>query len=187
MVVKRKSGEHKWLKRILIAAATAVIATLFTRRKVLAPSPTFDFQLPPAPNAPTPNPPADRPEPAVDLTSEGLDITTQEGDGEAIDLSDAALGIDVELEIDDEIAPELTSEGIDTSEPETAGALASGEGFVRLDNGEQTCPAEFPIKGNASSHIYHLPGESSYEKTIPEFCFSTEEIAQSMGFRPRKH
>jgi hypothetical protein len=187
MASKKRPGEHKWLKRVLIAAATAVIATLFTRRKVLAPSPTFDFQLPPAPQNSTPEPPAEPTEPAVDLTSEGADIATQEGDGEAIDLSDVGLDIVDTLEIDDEIAPELTSEGLDTSEPEAAGALASGEGYVRLSKDEQTCPAEFPIKGNANSHIYHMPGESSYERTIPEICFADEEIAQSMGFRPRKH
>ncbi|CAN5710778.1 hypothetical protein BH09CHL1_BH09CHL1_30970 [soil metagenome] len=187
MASNKQPGEHKWLKRVLIAAATAIIATLFTRRKVLAPSPTFDFQLPPAPVRPTPHPPNDKHEPAVDLTSEGADITTHEGDGEAIDLSDVGMDIDVELEFDDDMAPDLTSEGIDTSEPETAGALSSGEGYIRLIKGEQVCPGEFPIKGNGNSHIYHMPGESSYDRTIPEICFADEAIAQSMGFRPRKH
>jgi hypothetical protein len=183
----KKPGEHKWLKRVLIALATAVVATLFTRRKVLAPSPTFDFQLPPAPDQSPPNPPHKHHEPAVDLTSEGADITTHEGDNEAIDLSDVGMDIDVELELDDEMAPDLTSEGIDTSEPEPVSALSSGEGYLRLNDGETSCPAEFPIKGNQNSHIYHLPGESSYDRTIPEICFADEQTAQSMGYRPRKH
>lgn len=187
MVSKKQPGEHIWLKRVLIALATALVATLFTRRKVLAPSPTFDFQLPPAPDQSPPNPPHEKHEPAVDLTSEGADITTHEGDGEAIDLSDVGMDIDVELELDEEMAPDLTSEGIDTSISETAAALSSGEGYFRLSDDEHGCPAEFPIKGNQDSHIYHMPGESSYERTIPEICFADEQTAQSMGYRPRKH
>jgi len=49
-----------------------------------------------------------------------------------------------------------------------------------------TCPADFPIKGNANSRIYHMPGESSYDSTIPEYCFASEEDARGAGFRPRK-
>lgn len=194
MASKKQPGEHRWLKRILIAVTAAVVTTLFTRRKVLAPSPSFDFHLPPvsdrstASPAPEPgSPPTHHKEPALDPTSEGFDTSTHEGEEGAVDLTDVALDIDVELELQDEAAPDLTSEGFDTSEPAPAGALASGEGYIRLNNGEHSCPAEFPIKGNANSHIYHLPGQPSYDATIPEFCFSTEEIAQSMGFRPRKH
>jgi hypothetical protein len=49
-----------------------------------------------------------------------------------------------------------------------------------------SCPADFPIKGNANSRIYHMPGESSYDSTIPEYCFATEDDAKGAGFRPRK-
>lgn len=194
MASNKRIGEHKWLKRVLIAIAAAVVTTLFTRRKALAPSPTFDFQLPPAPepvaSSPTPEPPPasnSRRGLALDPTSEGFDTSTNEGEETAIDLTDVGLDIDVDLELEGEAAPDLTSEGLDTSETIPAAALASGEGYVRLADGERSCPAEYPIKGNANSHIYHLPGESSYEATIPEFCFSTTEIAQTMGFRPRKH
>jgi cytoskeletal protein RodZ len=54
-------------------------------------------------------------------------------------------------------------------------------------NGTHDCPDGFPIKGNASSRIYHLPGESTYEVTIPEVCFATDEDAAAAGYRPRKH
>jgi hypothetical protein len=47
------------------------------------------------------------------------------------------------------------------------------------------CPEAFAIKGNASSRIYHLPGEPSYARTIPELCFATEDDARAAGFRPR--
>lgn len=58
-------------------------------------------------------------------------------------------------------------------------------GSVRGD-GSHECPSDFPIKGNANSHIYHRPTDSSYESTIPEFCFATEADARAAGFRPRK-
>jgi methylphosphotriester-DNA--protein-cysteine methyltransferase len=34
--------------------------------------------------------------------------------------------------------------------------------------------------------IYHVPGSSSYERTIPEMCFATEEHAVAAGYRPSK-
>ncbi len=43
-----------------------------------------------------------------------------------------------------------------------------------------------PIKGNLSSSgekIYHLPGQSSYERTQAEETFATEEAAQLAGYR----
>lgn len=52
-------------------------------------------------------------------------------------------------------------------------------------DGTPNCPERFPIKGNANSRIYHLPGESSYERTVPELCFATEEDAAAAGYRPR--
>jgi hypothetical protein len=60
-----------------------------------------------------------------------------------------------------------------------------GEGWIRAV-GAKSCPPEFPIKGNANSRIYHLPGESTYEATVPELCFATEEAAIGQGYRARK-
>lgn len=45
------------------------------------------------------------------------------------------------------------------------------------------CPAWAPIKGNASSMIYHMPGGAYYTRTKPEMCFATETAAQRAGFR----
>lgn len=56
------------------------------------------------------------------------------------------------------------------------------EGAVRGD-GSAECPAAFPIKGNASSMIYHPPGTGSYERTVPELCFATIAAAETAGFR----
>ncbi|WP_052492677.1 sunset domain-containing protein [Leucobacter komagatae] len=48
------------------------------------------------------------------------------------------------------------------------------------------CPAWAPIKGNASSMIYHVKGGASYTKTKPEDCFSSAAAAQRAGYRASK-
>jgi methylphosphotriester-DNA--protein-cysteine methyltransferase len=55
-----------------------------------------------------------------------------------------------------------------------------------VGDGTHDCPAGYPIKGNASSRIYHMPGQSAYEVTEPEFCFATEDAATAAGYRAAK-
>jgi large subunit ribosomal protein L4 len=44
-------------------------------------------------------------------------------------------------------------------------------------------PDGFPIKGNASSKLYHVPGSSHYNRTVAEVWFATEEDAEKAGFQ----
>ena len=76
------------------------------------------------------------------------------------------------------------SEGVETAVPSVAEANEASvpEGAVRGD-GSTACPEAFPIKGNATSRIYHQPGTASYERTVPELCFASEEAAETAGFR----
>lgn len=48
------------------------------------------------------------------------------------------------------------------------------------------CPSSHPIKGNASSMIYHMPGQRYYTRTKPEVCFSSESAAKAAGYRKSK-
>ena len=48
------------------------------------------------------------------------------------------------------------------------------------------CPSWAPIKGNASSMIYHVPRGAYYAKTKPEACFSSEAAAVKAGSRKSK-
>jgi hypothetical protein len=76
-----------------------------------------------------------------------------------------------------------------TEEAEAAGyRAAKGEGHVGQveGDGSRDCPEKFPIKGNSSSMIYHLPGGRSYDQTIPEVCFATEDDAAAAGYRASK-
>jgi uncharacterized membrane protein HdeD (DUF308 family) len=61
-----------------------------------------------------------------------------------------------------------------------------GPGWIRND-GAKDCPSDFPVKGNASSRIYHVPTGGSYEATIPEFCFDSPEAAEAAGFRAARN
>ena len=48
------------------------------------------------------------------------------------------------------------------------------------------CPDGYPIKGNESSGIYHVPGGRFYERTIPERCYADEADAEADGYRRSK-
>jgi large subunit ribosomal protein L4 len=43
-------------------------------------------------------------------------------------------------------------------------------------------PDTHPIKGNADSMLYHVPGSSHYDRTVAEYWFDTEEHAEAAGF-----
>jgi hypothetical protein len=48
------------------------------------------------------------------------------------------------------------------------------------------CPKNARIKGNRSSHIFHMPGQRFYKKTHPELCFTTASVARANGYRKSK-
>lgn len=79
---------------------------------------------------------------------------------------------------------EIEAEAHHLEEAHTPQAAVAGshEGSANPHSG--ACPDGFPIKGNASSHIYHVEGDASYGATIPEICFASEEAAQAAGYRP---
>lgn len=59
-------------------------------------------------------------------------------------------------------------------------------GAIRGDGG-YICPPVYPIKGNASSMLYHVPTNPSYAQTIPELCFTTVDAATTAGYREATH
>ena len=48
------------------------------------------------------------------------------------------------------------------------------------------CPVSHPLKGNDGSKIFHVPGGSSYDRTVPERCYANAEDAQADGYRQAK-
>jgi trigger factor len=71
------------------------------------------------------------------------------------------------------------------SNAKSSGKLPSeGEGtdWVAGD-GTDDVPDGFPLKGNASSRIYHPEASPSYGNTIAEIYFATPEAAEAAGYR----
>lgn len=67
---------------------------------------------------------------------------------------------------------------------ESDGDEADGTRWVEPIDG--VCPATHPVKGNAQSGIFHVPGGLSYDRTVPERCYATEADAEADGFRKAK-
>jgi len=66
--------------------------------------------------------------------------------------------------------------GLDSAAGEVSVGAVPGDGTA-------TCPPAYPVKGNATSMIYHPSSGVSYGQTIATFCFSTPEAAESAGYR----
>ncbi|RII42450.1 hypothetical protein DWB68_06785 [Galactobacter valiniphilus] len=45
------------------------------------------------------------------------------------------------------------------------------------------CPSGYPIKGNGSSMIHHVPSGAFYDRTNPEECFASASAARAAGYR----
>ncbi|GJM39074.1 MAG: hypothetical protein DHS20C19_24410 [Acidimicrobiales bacterium] len=70
-----------------------------------------------------------------------------------------------------------------TAPPASADDAPAGSWLEPVDG---VCPASHPIKGNAQSGIFHVPGGMSYERTVPERCYASEADAEADGFRKAK-
>ena len=104
----------------------------------------------------------------------------------------AGLAVDEDAELAEEIeADEEAVEAVVADEAPEPAAFADlgpansvnpyGAGsHVALRDDAQ--PEGFPIKGNASSMLYHLPGTAFYGRTIAEVWFATADDAEAAGF-----
>jgi large subunit ribosomal protein L4 len=55
------------------------------------------------------------------------------------------------------------------------------DSHLPLEDGTE--PEGFPIKGNADSMLYHVPGTAFYDRTVAEVWFTTAEAAEAAGFQ----
>ena len=88
---------------------------------------------------------------------------------------------------DEATADEATAdEATETSEVADATADTAeapyGEGSHAPLEDPAQAPEGFEIKGNADSKLYHVPGSSHYDRTVPEVWFASEEAAEAAGF-----
>jgi large subunit ribosomal protein L4 len=68
-----------------------------------------------------------------------------------------------------------------SSEVEAAEAPYGAGSHPALADGSE--PEGFPVKGNESSKLYHLPGTSFYNRTEAEVWFASAEAAEEAGFQ----
>jgi small subunit ribosomal protein S6 len=140
----------------------------------------------------------DAAEAAVDtsmrLAAEEIRTDELTAEAEALEATGAELAVEPveaiaereQLEADAAAALEI-AETAATEAPAVEAAEADvPEGAVR-GGGTGECPEDYPIKGNATSKLYHSPGSPSYKRTVPEYCFATTEAAEAAGFSPTKY
>ena len=72
------------------------------------------------------------------------------------------------------------------NEPAAEEAPFGPGSHLPLEDGSE--PDGFPIKGNADSMLYHVPGSAFYERTSAEVWFADAEAAEKAGFQlpPRR-
>lgn len=93
--------------------------------------------------------------------------------------ADSATESDAVAEVPAE-AVETTTEGEVDSSASAEGAPYGEGSHAPLDDDSE--PEGFPIKGNDSSKLYHVPSSSHYQQTVAEVWFSTAEAAEAAGF-----
>ena len=69
-------------------------------------------------------------------------------------------------------------------ETDDAPGDAPNGGWVAPVDG--ACPPGYPIKANANSGIYHVPGGRFYDRTVPERCYANTADAEADGYRAAK-
>lgn len=107
---------------------------------------------------------ADAPAALVDTAAASDDAAASD---QAAASDDAAAG--------DADADEAVEESASTDE------APYGDGsHAPLEDGSQ--PDGFPIKGNADSMLYHVPGSAFYDRTVAEVWFASAEAAEAAGF-----
>ncbi len=75
----------------------------------------------------------------------------------------------------------LTKSPATTTEPAAEEAPFGPGSHLPLEDGGQ--PDGFPIKGNADSMLYHVPGSAFYERTAAEVWFVDADAAERAGFQ----
>ncbi len=82
------------------------------------------------------------------------------------------------------LSPGATAQGPPKVASDTV-ADNNGMRWIRPDE-HGACPAEYPVKANDNSGIFHLPGGRFYDRTKPERCYSDAVAAAADGYRAAK-
>ncbi len=86
-----------------------------------------------------------------------------------------------ELDAETVAEVEAADTGTDTATESDAAADFGPDSHAPLADGSE--PEGFPIKGNADSKLYHVPGSRFYKSTVAEVWFRTAEAAEAAGLQ----
>jgi small subunit ribosomal protein S1 len=128
--------------------------------------------------------------PAANATAPDAEAATPEAEV----AEPAAEAPDVAAQVEETVEPETAPVEAEAAAEEAPKATASsklpsegqGEDWVAGD-GTNNIPDGFPLKGNASSRIYHPQESGSYDVTVAEIYFATPEAAERAGYRLPKN
>lgn len=80
--------------------------------------------------------------------------------------------------------PDLDDAGGADAAVDTVGSAEATTWVAPLEGG--SCPLSHPVKANANSGIFHVPGGRFYDRTAAERCYATPDDATADGFRQAK-
>jgi large subunit ribosomal protein L17 len=93
----------------------------------------------------------------------------------------AAASTEDAVEAAEQVADNPDQEVVEVEESASTDEAPYGAGsHAPLEDDAQ--PEGYPIKGNADSMLYHVPGSSHYDRTVAEVWFDTVESAEAAGF-----
>ncbi|MGI8693406.1 MAG: 50S ribosomal protein L4 [Geodermatophilaceae bacterium] len=117
----------------------------------------------------------------------GPDLTTEQVSGGAPSVAPAEGDGDVSVTLRKPSAADTAAKPAAKAAPAAADIETHPYGVgshMALD--DDSAPAGFDIKGNASSKLYHVPDSSFYDRTIAEVWFASTDDAEAAGFsRPK--
>jgi len=96
------------------------------------------------------------------------DAAAAEADDDADDADDQAAVAESDVEVD------VEESDVDDANPYGEGSHGALE--------DDEMPDGYPVKGNESSKLYHLPGTPFYDRTNAEVWFADAEAAEAAGF-----
>jgi len=121
---------------------------------------------------------------AADVAAPATSEAPAEDDADRDSASEQVVEAGVEAPAEGDVATaaageEVVEEVVEESAATDEAPYGAGSHAALADDGE---PDGFPIKGNESSKLYHVPGSSHYEQTKAEVWFATAEDAEAAGF-----
>ncbi len=151
-----------------------------TARKKAAPKKAEKADDAAAP-AEAPQTDAEKPAALVDAPAKAEADDAKADDAKAGDAKDAKADDKAEAKSDEKVEGKADDAKADEAKSDDPAEPPFGEGSHAPIDGD-AMPEGFPIKGNASSKLYHRPATQFYDSTVAEVWFASADAAEAAGF-----